>query len=467
MSTATVVQAYRFALDPTSAQVEVLARNAGAARFAFNHMLARVRAVGAQREAERSYGIIGDGLTPWQGWSLPALRRTWNQVKDQVAPWWPECSKEAFNTGLDALARAMRNWADSRSGKRKGTRVGFPRFKAKARTRRSIRFTTGTMRLDAADRRHVVLPRLGRIRTHESTRKLARRLQAGTARIMSATVSESGGRWFCAFTVEIARQVGRPEQVARAGRIVGVDAGVKHLVVLSTGEMIDNPAPLKTALRKLAKAQRRTARRVGPYDPDTRRRRQPSSRWRHAQQQVARVHARVTAVRAHTWHELTTRLAQTFDHIVVEDLHVAGMVRNRRLARAICDAAPATLRRHLGYKTQWYGSVLHTADRWYPSSKTCSACQTVKPKLSLSERLFTCQACGTSLDRDVNAARNLAALVAAVDPQLPGDVKTGRGACGRPPPSGEAASREASRPGLPVNAVRQRTAADHELTKVH
>ena len=161
MSTATVVQAYRFAVDPASAQVEVLARNAGAARFAFNHMLARLRAVGAQREAEQSYGIVGDGLTPWQGWSLPALRRTWNQVKDQVAPWWPECSKEAFNTGLDALARAMKNWADSRSGKRKGKRVGFPRFKAKARTRRSIRFTTGTMRLDAADRRHVVLGEVG------------------------------------------------------------------------------------------------------------------------------------------------------------------------------------------------------------------------------------------------------------------------------------------------------------------
>jgi putative transposase len=467
MSTATVMQAYRFALDPTFAQVGVLARNAGAARFAFNHMLARIRAIGAQREAEESYGITGDGLTPYQGWSLPALRRTWNQVKDEVAPWWPQCSKEAFNTGLDALARAMKNWADSRSGKRKGKRVGFPRFKVKARARRTVRFTTGVMRLDPLDRRHVVLPRLGRIRTHESTRKLARRLEAGTARIMSVAVAESGGRWYCAFTVEIVRQVGRPDQVARAGRIVGVDAGVKHLAVLSTGEMIDNPAPLKTTLRKLAKAQRRAARRIGPYDPDTRRRRQASNRWRQAQQHVARVHARVAAVRAHTWHELTTRLAQTFDHVVVEDLHVAGMVRNRRLARAISDAAPATLRRHLGYKTGWYGSVLHTADRWHPSSKTCSDCQTVKPKLSLSERTFTCHACGMSLDRDLNAARNLAAVVAAVDLELPGDVKTGRGACARPAPPGEAAGREASRPARPVNAVRQRTTVDHELTKVH
>ncbi|MBM0229758.1 transposase, partial [Micromonospora sp. ATA51] len=114
----------------------------------------------------------------------------------------------------------------------------------------------------------------------------------------------------------------------------------------------------------------------------------------------------------------------------------------------------------------WYGSVLHVADRWYPSSKTCSRCQTVKPKLSLCERTFHCDACGLSLDRDVNAARNLAALVRHVDLELPGDVKTGRGACVRPvspAPAGRAVGVEASRPPA-ANAVRQRTAADHELS---
>ena len=117
---------------------------------------------------------------------------------------------------------------------------------------------------------------------------------------------------------------------------------------------------------------------------------------------------------------------------------MAGMVRNRKLARSLTDAAPATLRRHLGYKTGWYGSTLHVADRWYPSSKTCSACKTVKPKLSLAERMFHCTACGLSLDRDVNAARNLAALAADVNPAGSGSV-AGRGADQRTPLAGQVA----------------------------
>jgi len=462
-----VVQAYKFALDPTDPQVAGLRRNTGAARFAYNHMLIRVSAVKAQRAAEASYGVPGSDLTPWQGWSLPDLRRTWNDIKVWVAPWWVECSKEAFNTGLANLSAALGNWHASRTGARKGRRMGWPRPKKK-HTRRSARFTTGAIRVDP-DYRQVVLPRLGRIRTHEPTRKLARRVQAGTARILSATVTETAGRWFCSFQVAVRRAIGRPAHTPKADRIVGVDAGIKHLAVLSTGELVPNPAPVKAALKRLGKAQRRAARRIGPYDPATRGKRTASNRWRRAQQRVAKLHATVTAVRADSWHQLTTRLAQRYDTIVVEDLHVAGMLRNRRLASALSDAAPATLRRHLGYKTGWYGSTLHVADRWYPSSKTCSGCQTVKPKLSLAERTFTCAACGLSLDRDVNAARNLAALARHVDPELPGDVKTGRGAYVRPvrpAPAGGAAGREASRP-CGVNAGRQRTATDRVLTYAH
>jgi putative transposase len=461
-----VTQAYRFALEPTPAQDESLLRHCGAARFVFNWGLARVKAVMGQRAAEASYGLATDGLTPWQGWSLPALRRTWNQDKPGAAPWWGEVSKEAFNTGLDGLSRALGNWQSSRSGDCKGRLVGFPRFKSRNRSRMSVRFTTGAIRV-AADRRHVVLPRLGRIRTAESTRKLARRVEAGTARILSATVSCTGGRWFCSFQAEVRRDTGRPAHVPRAGATVGVDVGVKHLAVLSTGEQVPNPTPLRNALRRLRKAQRTAARRVGPYDPTTRGRREPSHRWRRTQEQVSRLHALVAAARVDAWHQLTTRLAQRFDRIVVEDLNVAGMLRNRRLARAICDASPATLRRHLAYKTTWYGSALHVADRWYPSSKTCSACLAVKPKLSLSERTFACLSCGLVLDRDLNAARNLAALMRHVDLELPGDAKTGRGAYGRPAPSGGAAGSEASRPPQAVNVARQRTTADHELTKVY
>ena len=457
------VQAYKFALDATPAQVQNLRRCAGAARFAYNHMLRRLSAVKAQRAAEASYGVAETDLTPWQSWSLPSLRRTWNDTKPWVAPWWQECSKEAFNTGLDNLSRALTNWSDSRNGKRKGRKMGWPTLKRK-HAARSVRFTTGAIRVEP-DRRHVVLPRLGRIRTDESTRKLARRLEAGTAKILSATVTETSGRWFCSFQVAVRRATGRPAHAPRTGRVVGVDAGVKHLAVLSTGEMVENPAPFKAALKRLGKAQRRANRRVGPFDPATRKRRDPSNRWRRAQDRVARIQATVAAVREDSWHQLTTRLAQRYDLVVVEDLHVAGMKRNRRLARALSDAAPATLRRHLAYKTSWYGSALHVADRWYPSSKTCSGCKTVKPKLSLAERTFTCVACGLSLDRDVNAARNLADLARHVDLELPGDGKTGRGAYVRPvrpaPVRAGQSGVEASRP-LAVNAVRQLTAADHE-----
>lgn len=171
---------------------------AGAARFAHNHMLALVKAVMDQRAAERTYGLATDQLTPAMGWSLSALRKVWNTRKGEYAPWWSENSKEAYNTGLDGLARGLDNWSKSRDGTRAGKPLGFPRFKS-ARSRRTVRFTTGAIRVEA-DRHHITLPRLGTIRTHESTRALARRIEAGTARILSATVvQDSAGRWHCSF----------------------------------------------------------------------------------------------------------------------------------------------------------------------------------------------------------------------------------------------------------------------------
>src|SRR5690348_1787754 len=137
-------------------------------------------AVMDQRIAERSYGVPHGQLTESLSWSLAGLRKAWNQAKADVAPWWPEVSKEAFNTGLDALARGLKNWADSRKGARAGRPVGFPRFKSRRRTTPSVRFTTGVIRVEP-DRIHVVMPRLGRLKLHESARKLGRRLDNGTA----------------------------------------------------------------------------------------------------------------------------------------------------------------------------------------------------------------------------------------------------------------------------------------------
>ena len=189
-----VAQAYRYALDPTPTQERAFCSHAEAARFARNHMLGLVKAVLDQRAAERSYNVAESELTPRLGWSLPALRRVWNKRKNAVAPWWGQNSKEAYNTGLDSLARSLEAWAKSRRGERAGRSVGFPRFHGK-RERASVRFTTGVVRVEA-DRHHVTLPRLGSIRTHESTRKLGSRIEAGTARVLSATLTrDSAGRW--------------------------------------------------------------------------------------------------------------------------------------------------------------------------------------------------------------------------------------------------------------------------------
>ena len=255
----TVIQAYRFALDPTPGQEAALRSHCGGQRFAYNWGLARVKANMDQRKAERSYGLEGDQLTPSLNWSAYSLRKDWNQAKNTIALWWAENSKEAYSSGLANLAAALRNWNDSRKGTRTGPKVRFPRFKGK-RGVGSCRFTTGSFGLVDRDRRHVKLPRIGTVRTHESTRKLARHIERGTARIRSATVSHRGGRWAVSFSVEITRTDAPPTQPEAA---VGVDLGVRSLAVLSTGEVIANPQHLEIALRALRRLQRQAARRAG------------------------------------------------------------------------------------------------------------------------------------------------------------------------------------------------------------
>jgi IS605 OrfB family transposase len=418
------LQAYRFALDPTPAQDRLLRSHCGAVRVAFNWGLAHVKAVMGQREAEATYGISKDDLTPSVSWSLYSLRKDWNTAKGDVAPWWGECSKEAFNTGLDALARSLKNWGDSRAGKRKGGPVGFPRFKSKHRSRLSVRFTTGAIRCET---KHAVLPRLGRIKLHEDAAGLVGNLDAGTARVMSATVRFERGRWFVSFTVDAQRPALTP---ARPDAVVGVDLGIKNLAVLSSGEQIPNPRHLNSALRKVRRLSRAASRRSGPYDADTKSRRPSSNRWRRSTVALGKAQGRVADQRKDAIHKLTTGLAREYGTIVVEDLNIAGMVRNHRLARHVADASFGEIRRQLEYKTAWNGGRMVVADRWFPSSKTCSGCGAVKAKLALSERTYVCTMCGLVLDRDVNAARNLALLGEAMVAGSGPETVNGRGGKG-------------------------------------
>lgn len=242
------------------------------------------------------------------------------------------------------------------------------------------------------------------IRTHESARKLARRLENGTARILSATVSRTAQRWFVSFTVEVERDV--PERHTRPGSAAGIDLGVKTLLTGAddAGNVIEVPGskPLRTALRKLQRAGREHSRKQAG-----------SANRRKSAARLARIHARVANVRADALHKATADLARRYETVVIEDLNVSVMTRNRRLARAVADQGFGQARRMLEYKTAWNGGRVVLAGRFYPSSKTCSGCGAVKAKLPLSERTYRCEHCGLVTGRDVNAARNLLHLAAS------------------------------------------------------
>ncbi|MGZ8817648.1 MAG: IS607 family element RNA-guided endonuclease TnpB [Mycobacterium sp.] len=416
-------QAYQFALDPTPIQVRALDSHAGAARFAYNTMLAVVKANLDQRSAERSYGIDEGHLTPALGWSFPSLRKDWNRRKNTVAirgdgtQWWPENSKEVYANSCRNLSEALSNWDASRTGTRGGPRMGVPRFKSKHVAAKKFSFTTGAIRVEP-DRKYVTLPRLGTIKTHESTRKLARRVEAGTARVNRVTVRFQRGRWLVSFGCLVQRDTGRPAHAKSGAAVVGIDVGVKDLLVVAHPdgtELARHRAPreLKRAQRKLRALQRKGARQVGPWDGIARRTREPSKGWRRTQHTIGGVHARVANLRTDRLHNLTAQLSQTHcvigaETLAVKNMMAAGGSRKRGLNRALADAGLGELFRQLDYKASWYGARVVKVDRWFPSSKLCSGCGVVKAKLHLAERIYECDSCGLMIDRDLNAAVNLA-----------------------------------------------------------
>jgi putative transposase len=322
------------------------------------------------------------------------LAPTLGKTPRRAGPWWPENGASTYNDATQRLAKAIDNW-------RKG-RAKFPTFKSKGQGG-SVRFTNQAVRL--VDSHHVRIVRIGNVKTYESTRKLFRHIERGTAKIMAATVTQRSGKWQVSFTVEVTRQLPATREPER---IIGVDVGLMTLYTGATadGELVldvDNPRHFVKAQKKLAHAQRIAARRQGPKKGVA-----PSKRWKKAHGRVQTIHTGVRNARKNLIHEATTMLAKNYDVIVLEDLHVAGMVKNHSLAKHITDAAWAEFARQLEYKTAWYGSTLVRVDTFYPSSKTCSQCGTVKATLSLDERMFHCEACGLVIDRDLNAAINLA-----------------------------------------------------------
>lgn len=424
---------FRFTLDVNVAQHQQLLAHAGAARLAYNHHLARVKANLAQRAAERSYGIAEADLTPSLSWSKVSFINHMNAWKDGRAPdartsfdgdgnevrgltWRGEVSADVFECASVNAAQALKNWTNSRKGTRAGKPAGFPRFKSRHKATPAFRLrskyteaTTPPVR--PAGPKSMRFPKLGELRVRESTKQLRRLYETGRFHAYAASFRLERGRWVVSITgVAAELHHARRSPAARHQPRVGVDLGVKTLAVVadehgSVLATIEGVKALQHAQERLKLANQALAR--------TKR---DSVGRKAAARRLGRVHARVAHLRRNLLHELSSTLVKGHASVVIEDLNAAGMLRNRKLARVISDASFGELRHQVEYKAGWYGTELTIADRWFPSSKTCSGCGEVKADLTLSDRVYECAACGLVLDRDVNAAVNLARYTAPLTP---------------------------------------------------
>jgi putative transposase len=326
-----VARGWRFEVETTTlAQRPRIAQHFGARRFAYNWALAQVKLNLDARAADPSL--------PPLAWTLPTLRKAWNQAKTEVAPWWPCCSKEAYACGIADLVAALHAWSASRQGRRAGSPVGFPRFKARHRDRGRVRFTTGPMRLEP-DRRHLTLAVIGTLRSKESTRQLQRLLAKGRAQVLSMTLSEQGGRLFVSVATVVAQVPRRPsEPDARCGIDLGI--GAEWAVVAhadDTIERITHPAPWAAVQQQRRRFARRLSRRVVG-----------SRGHRQARAKLAALDRRAANLRRESVHTLTTVLARRYGTIVVEDLDVAAMARGmgrRAFRRSVYQAGIGQVRR--------------------------------------------------------------------------------------------------------------------------
>ncbi len=292
-----------------------------------------------------------------------------------------EASKCAPQEALRDLHQAFKNFY---RGLKSGKKIGFPRFK-----RRGVRDSFRLYGIIKFHERAIQLPRIGKIRIKE------KRKSYYSGRILSVTVRRRANRWFVSVSVE--EDILDPQP--KRGAPVGVDLGVKTLATLSDGTTFANPRALGRRLRKLKQLHRFLSRKE-----------KRSKNRERAKLRLAKMYLKIFNIRQDTIHKVTTNLAKSHSKVVIEDLLVSGMMRNRKLARAIADVGFYEFRRQLEYKCQWYGSELVVVSRTFPSSKMCSQCGHRKKELSLSEREYECEQCGLEIDRDLNAALNLVAV---------------------------------------------------------
>lgn len=348
--------AHTIRLNPTKAQETFFRKACGCARVAYNYGLAEY-----QRQRE-------EGLKP----KILEIKKKFNQEKKTLYPWMSETNKDANQQPFANLQSAF-----NRFFKKQGR---FPVFKKKG-IKDSFYISNDKF---GVEEKKFWIPKLGWVKGSEPLRF--------AGKIMSAVVRRKADYWFVVVSVETDKTF----TICENQTVVGVDLGIKTLATLSDGKVIKSVSPLRRRLSKLKLSQRWASRKV-----------KGSSNRHKANRRIAKVHYEVACLRKDILDKLTTYLCENYKVIVIEDLNVSGMVKNHCLALSISDVGFGEFRRLLEYKSILHGNTLIIADRWLPSSKTCSSCGYVKETLLLSERVYVCESCGQVIDRDLNAAINL------------------------------------------------------------
>jgi putative transposase len=367
-----IQRAYKTEIKPNNKQRMLLEKSAGVARFTFNWGLAEK--IKLYQEEKKSLTAIDQ-------------HKILCSKKKREFPWMYEVTKCAPQEALRDLETAFKNFY---KGLKKGKKVGFPKFKSKKTSKPKFSVSAGFY----VTNNTIKIPKIGKVRLKEKGY-----IPIKDVKMNSMTVSKVTDRWYVSLQVE--QEI--PELPKDIDSVIGVDLGISTLATCSDGSTFENTKYLEKSKKRLSRAQRDFSRKS--YNPETKK---SSNNRNKAKLKLQKIHQKIRNQRKDTIHKMTTTLVKTKPrYIVIEDLNVSGMMKNRCLAGSIGDASFSEIKRQLTYKTSWYGGLVIEANRFYPSSKMCSKCGSIKDDLTLGDRTYVCSVCGNIMDRDFNASVNL------------------------------------------------------------
>jgi len=379
---------HKIKLNPTVSQRDYFQKAAGTNRFVWNWALAKWK---------EQYAA---GQKP----NAMKLKKAFNAIKYQEFPWLIEMHRDSHAQSFTYLGKAWKRFFNEL---KKNKKAREPKFKKKNRSRDSFYVANDKFSIDE---QKIRLPKIGSVELTEPLRF--------EGNILGATVSRTADRWFVAIQIEVPDAKAKKKRIAHD--IKGVDFGIKAAVTFSDGKSLKSPRPLKSALRRLQIRGRSVSRKCKAAKKSLGLKQNEilpkgtrlavSNNRKKSSLKLAKLHMHIVNLRADFTHKLTTHLCRENQTVVIEDLNIAGMLKNEKLSRAMSDVGLGEIRRQLEYKSIRYDTKLIVADRFYPSSKLCSICDEKNESLTLKEREWTCKNCGTFHDRDKNAALNLKRL---------------------------------------------------------